>query len=83
MGAKESKAQVIEYVLKEGKQGVFSHADKDVCAAKRAALIVEALNQGVDRKLTMHKRVVTYAGSTVPVGEESIGMGEVTETEVS
>ena len=67
---------VTEYVIRDGKQGVFSHADKSVSAAKLAALKVADHANGTHRpNLKLHKRTVHFPDhDTVPVGADSVNV---------
>lgn len=75
---------VTEYVLREGKQGVFSHGQESVVRSRYASLVSSNLANGKDSKYQMFKREVTYTDfENVPTGEEAIGAkGEVVETEI-
>lgn len=69
-------ATATEYVIRDGKNGVFSSADKGVCSAKLSALRLAATEQATDRIYTMHKREIAYKDSDKV-------QGDVTESEIS
>ena len=79
-----SAAKVTEFVIKSGKQGVFSDKSKSVCVGKLGALRSEAATQGTNKEFKLYERTVVYPDHTeVPTGEDSFHVkGEVTEKEI-
>lgn len=74
---------VTEYVLKDGKKGIYSHSNVAHVESVRNKKIREAVDSGKDvPDLKIHKRHVKFDDhTTVPTGEDSRGaQGTVTET---
>jgi hypothetical protein len=65
---------VVEYVLRSGKQGVFSHSSEAVVRAKHAQLVTAEQAQGAESaNFTLHEKTVKY---TLPEGETEVPKGE-------
>jgi hypothetical protein len=76
-----------EFILRDGrKHAHFSHADKDVCAAKLTALKVSDAANGLVNSYAIFERTVSYPDlKEYPQGEDSrtAAGGVVTEKEVA
>ncbi len=82
---KEKSATVTEFVIRCGKDGVFSSPSRAAADAKMNALHTADAAQGVEKVYTLSERKIAYEGVDVaPTGEDSRGVpAKVTEKVLS